>query len=149
MATASLDPASLLPVAVSTIRCGEAFHFDLYLRDAASRPVLYRGQNFQIQQSDLAALERRGIQTLFILHSSLDLYERYLREQVLTDATLNPTARFCAVKEANRSVFLAALQSNQIDSLTAVAEELAVELANTVCNEECTINSLLGLLSHD
>jgi HD-GYP domain-containing protein (c-di-GMP phosphodiesterase class II) len=149
MATASLDPAALLPVAVSTIRCGEAFHFDLYVRDAASRPVLYRGQNFQIQQSDLAALERRGIQTLFILHSSLDLYERYLREQVLTDAALNPTARFCAVKEANRSVFLAALQSNQIDSLMAVAEELAVELANTVCNEECTINSLLGLLSHD
>src|SRR5690242_13507389 len=80
MSTASLDPAALLPVAVATIRCGEAFKFDLYLRDAASRPVLYRGQNFRIQQSDLAALERRGIQTLFILHSSLDLYERYLRE---------------------------------------------------------------------
>ena len=149
MAPASLDPAALLPVAVATIRCGEAFDFDLYLRDAASRPVLYRGQNFKIQQSDLSALERRGIQTLFILHSSLDLYERYLREQVLTDPKLNPIARFCAVKEANRSVFLAALRSNQVDSMMAVAGELAVELANTVCNEECTIKSLLELLSHD
>jgi HD-GYP domain-containing protein (c-di-GMP phosphodiesterase class II) len=149
MVLASLDPASLLPVAVATIRCGEAFNFDLYLRDATSRPVLYRAQNFRIQQADLSALERRGIQTLFILHSSLDLYERYLREQVLTDLTLNPAARFCAVKEANRSVFLAALKSNQIDSLMAVAGELAIELANTVCNEEFTINSLLSLLSHD
>jgi HD-GYP domain-containing protein (c-di-GMP phosphodiesterase class II) len=149
MATAPLDPASLLPVAVSTIRVGEAFDFDLYLRDAASRPVLYRGQNFQIQQTDLAALERRGIQTLFILHSSLDLYERYLREQVLTDPKLNPAARFCAVKEANRSVFLAALKSSQVEPLMAVAFELAMELTNAICNEECTLNSLLSLLSHD
>jgi HD-GYP domain-containing protein (c-di-GMP phosphodiesterase class II) len=149
MSTASLDPAALLPVAVATIRCGEAMNFDLYLRDAANRPVLYRGQNFRMQQSDLTALEKRGIQTLFIRHSSLDLYERYLRERVLTDPSLNPTARFCAVKEANRSVFLAALKSNQVESLMAVAGELAVELANTVCNEECTINTLLSLLSHD
>jgi HD-GYP domain-containing protein (c-di-GMP phosphodiesterase class II) len=149
MSLASLDPASLLPVAVSTIRCGEAFSFDLYLRDAASRPVLYRGQSFRIQQSDLSALERRGIQTLFILHSSLDLYERYLRDQVLTDPSLHPTARFCAVKEANRSVFLAAMKNNQVDSLMSVAFELAQELANTICNEECTLNSLFGLLSHD
>jgi HD-GYP domain-containing protein (c-di-GMP phosphodiesterase class II) len=149
MSPAPLDPAALLPVAVATIRCGEAFNFDLYLRDAASRPVLYRGQNFKIEPSDLATLERRGIQTLFILHTSLDLYERYLREQVLTDASLNPVARFCAVKEANRSVFLAALKSNQIESMIAVAGEIAVELANAICSEECTVNGLLGLLSHD
>lgn len=149
MSTASLDPAALLPVAVATIRCGEAFNFDLYLRDAARRPVLYRGQNFRIQESDLAALERRGIQTLFILHSSVDLYERYLRDQVLTDVNLNPAARFCAVKEVNRSIFLAALKSNQVESMVAVAGELAAELASAVCNEECTINILLGLLSHD
>src|SRR5688572_25460270 len=98
MSSAGIDPAALLPVAVATIRCGEAFNFDLYLRDAASRPVLYRGQNFKMQQSDLNALERRGIQTLFIQHSCLDLYERYLRERVLTDTTLSPTARFCAVR---------------------------------------------------
>src|SRR4051812_3950272 len=114
MSTTLLDPAALLPIAVSTIRCGEAFNFDLYLRDGASRPVLYRGQNFRMQQSDLATLERRGIRTLYILHSNLDLYERYLRDRVLTDPSLPPTTRFCAVKEANRSVFLAALRSNKV-----------------------------------
>lgn len=149
MTPVSIDPAALLPVAVATIRCGEAFDFDLYLRDAASRPVLYRGQNFRMQQSDLSALERRGIQTLFIHHSSLDLYERYLRERVLTDASLPPEARFCAVKEANRSVFLAALMNHQIESLMNVAGELADEFASAFCGEHCTIDMLLALLSHD
>jgi HD-GYP domain-containing protein (c-di-GMP phosphodiesterase class II) len=150
MIAAAIDPASLMPIAVELIRCGESFEFDLYLRDGiAGKPVLYRGKSFPIQQSDLQALQRRGIRTLFIESDDLAEYERYLHERVLTDPSASDDARFCAVREASRSVFLAALHEKQVGRVVEVAGDLAKGLADAVCSQRRTVNELFKLLSHD
>lgn len=139
-----------MPVAVETIRCGESFDFELYLRDsAAGKPVLYRGKSFPIQSSDLKSLAQRGIRTLYVTPESLEFYEQYLRERVLADTSVTGTMRFCAVKEANRSVFLSALNSSNLGKVVHVANEMARELAEVVCNQERTVENLFKLLSHD
>jgi len=150
MLATSPDAASLMPIAVELIRCGEAFEFDLYLPDGmGGKPVLYRGKSFPIQRSDLEALQRRGIRTLFIAPDCLEHYERYLHERVLTDDSASPAMRFCAVREANRSLFLAAMNEKHVGRVVAVASDLATELADVVCNQERTIDHLFRLLSHD
>lgn len=150
MIATGVESASLMPIAVELIRCGEKFDFDLFLRDGgAGKPVLYRGKTFPIQQTDLQALQRRGIRTLFIAAEALVDYERYLHEQVLNDASATPDARFCAVREANRSVFLTAMQDKNVGSIVQVASDLALKLADAVCSHDRTVDQLFHLLSHD
>jgi HD-GYP domain-containing protein (c-di-GMP phosphodiesterase class II) len=150
MLVTHVDPASLMPIAVETILCGESFDFELYLRESAtSHPVLYRGKSFPIQSSDLKSIAQRGIRTLYIAPDSLEQYEQYLRERVLADTSIGGTVRFCALKEANRSVFLTALNGHNVSKVVHIASDMAKELAEVVCNQEGTVENLFRLLSHD
>jgi HD-GYP domain-containing protein (c-di-GMP phosphodiesterase class II) len=150
MLATHVDPASLMPIAVETILCGESFEFEFFLRETpAGMPVLYRGKSFPITSNDLKALAQRGIRTLYITSESLEHYEQYLRERVLADTSITGIARFCAVKEANRSVFLSALNGNNVVQVVNIATEIGDELANVVCNQERTVENLFRLLSHD
>lgn len=143
------DPRTLLPIAIETLGWSDDVPFDLYLKQPSGHFVLYRAANFPFHKADLDAMSRRDIRTLYISSSSLADYEHYLHDQVLTDPDAPPTARLCALRDANRSVFLSALKEKNVGRVVSVANTLAEELADVVCNQDATVCSLFKVLSHD
>jgi response regulator RpfG family c-di-GMP phosphodiesterase len=145
----AVDPKSLLPIAIETLGWSEDVPFDLYLKQSSGQFVLYRAANFPFHKSDLDAMQRRGINTLFITSGSLGDYETYLHQQVLSNTSAPPTARLCALRDANRSVFLTALREKSVGPIVSTASELATELADVVCRQDATFCNLYKVLSHD
>jgi response regulator RpfG family c-di-GMP phosphodiesterase len=143
------DPQSLIPIAIETLGMSEDVPFDLFIKQAAGQIVLYRAANFPFHSSDLEAMQRKGIRTLFISNSSLADYESYLHDQVLTDPNAPATARYCAVRDVNRSVFLTAMKEKCVGKVVDAASNLADELAEVVCNQEATICNLFKVMNHD
>jgi HD-GYP domain-containing protein (c-di-GMP phosphodiesterase class II) len=134
---------------METLRCGESVEYDLYARDAAGKLVLYCGQGYCFRESDLETLRRRGIRALLISAENLELYEQQLRRRLQDDPSLAGAARCCAIKETNRSIFLTALQNSDLDKLVQVVSDMATDLADIVCNQEGTMETLFRLLRHD
>ena len=143
------DPASLIPIAIETLGMSEDVPFDLFFKQVSGQFVLYRAANFPFHASDLEAMQRRGIRTLYISNGSIAEYEKYLHDQVLTATDATPTARYCAVRDVNRSVFLNALKEKSVGKVLDVASTLAEELAEVVCNQEATICNLFKVMNHD
>ncbi len=143
-----IDAPALLPIAVQLVQSG-SFGIDLYFLPSSGSPQLYRAKDFPISSSDLQALKQRGIRTLYIAAEDVAEYERYLREQVLQNADSTNTDRFCALRDANQSMFMAALRDREVDSVVHVARDLAAQLSNVVCAEDQTVASLFQLLRHD
>lgn len=150
MASTIIDPDSLLPVAVETLRCGETFNFDFYFRELTSHTaILYRARRFPIQRTDLMALERRGIRTLYISADAQEEYSRYLREQILSDKAAPAAVRYSALREANRSMFESSLKEDSVGQVVELAEQLATDLTEIIHDQQHAIQDLAMLLCHD
>jgi HD-GYP domain-containing protein (c-di-GMP phosphodiesterase class II) len=149
MLTLTPTADALFPIAVETLRCGESFDFALYIRTADGQPVLYRGSRFPFQRNDLNALDRRGVRTLYVAKDAQEEYTRYLREQVMGDKSAPPAVRYCALREANRTLFDSLLQDNNVSQVVELAESLATDLTTIVHDEHHAITDLDVLLCHD
>lgn len=113
---------SLLPVAIETLCWSERLTFDLFLnRGRTQPPLLYREKNFPMAASDVNGLRERGIRTLLIRVDDLPHYERYLHESVVECTSVPAGVRLSAIRDANRSVFMQALQDKQVVKIVDVA----------------------------
>jgi len=148
--TAVPEIGSLLPVAVETLCWSDRLTFDLFLcRGKGQTPLLYREKNFPMAANDVAALREREIRTLLIRNDDLPAYERYLRENVLESVSVPADIRLAAVRDANRSVFMHALQDKQVGKVVQSATTIGKQLVDVVLSEQTTAQSLLKVLSHD
>jgi HD-GYP domain-containing protein (c-di-GMP phosphodiesterase class II) len=149
MICAPATPQSLLPIAVETLRCGESFDFDLYMRAVDGEPVLYRGRRFPIQRRDLNSLDQRGIRTLYITADAQQNYSHYLREQVMGDKSAPASVRYCALREANRTLFDSLLGDSNVNQVVELVEQLATDLTQIIHDQQHAIDDLDMLLCHD
>jgi HD-GYP domain-containing protein (c-di-GMP phosphodiesterase class II) len=144
------DADSLVPVAIESLYCDDGFEFDLYLCLGRNQPpVLYRERSFPCRHSDLDLLRSRGIRLLYIPADSHQQYLEYLQTKLLADKTSTVAARFCALREINRPLFMTGLQSPGVDKLVEVAIRYGKDLADLIYANDSNYQQLLDLLDHD
>ena len=73
------DNLQFVPVALDSLRPNTALEFDLYLRSDPLQPVvLFREQNYPLEERDVRSLSESGIDSLYISAQQAESFERYV-----------------------------------------------------------------------
>jgi HD-GYP domain-containing protein (c-di-GMP phosphodiesterase class II) len=145
-----IDPRGLVPVAVKTLQANDSSSFDLFLWPTKnSPPCLYREKHLPLEQTDLERLLNQGITTLYTRSAEASQYCDYVRSQVLDDDSIAATERYGILKDATRTVLMAAMENSDVDSALSVTADFGRDIVGLICDRKNILNDLLSVMTHD
>ncbi|HVX60857.1 MAG TPA: HD domain-containing phosphohydrolase [Pirellulales bacterium] len=144
------DKLQFVPVALDSLRPNTALEFDLYLRSDPRQPVvLFREQNYPLEERDVRSLSESGIDSLYISAQQAESFERYVRETVIGDETIPVSDRYKILRDVSRASFLGAFNSDCPDRMVEQAQSLAGELVELICDDDLIVADLFRVMQHD
>ena len=144
---------SYVPVSVKTLRPDQSIGIALYLRESgAGSHFLYRGKGIPLNASDLQSLQARGLKTLYAKSDEVEIYQRYLRDNldsVLADEAVPVVNRFSHLNEVLRDVLAESFRRNETAETVTTCQNIARKTVDLICREDAVASELLGVLYHD
>ena len=145
-----VDARGLVPVAVKTLQGRTEISFDLYLWPSRSTPPrLYREKSVPLDPADLQQLLDESIVTLYTRSCEAQQYCDHVRSHVLADETIPAKDRYCALKDATRSVLMASLEKGDVDGLLNVSADIGQDMVALISDRKNVFSDLLAVMTHD
>lgn len=144
------EKQQFVQVALDALRPNTALDFDLYLRADPRQPaVLYREHHYPLDEQDVRSLSESGIDALYISAKQAEAFQRYVREEVIRDASIPAADRYKILRDVSRASFFAALNADGADRLVDHAQQLGGELVELICDDDLIIVDLFRVMQHD
>jgi len=145
-----VDARGLVPVAVKTLQGWTEISFDLYLWPSKSTPPrLYRDKSVPLDPGDLQRLLDESVSTLYTRSCEAQQYCDHVRNHVLADETIPAKERYCALKDATRSVLTASMNNGDVDGILSVSSDLGQDVVALVSDRTNVFSDLLTVMTHD
>src|SRR5688500_5479800 len=150
MTVATAVSPDFLPIATATLSARAVLSCDLYSRRGKTEYLdLFRGADYPLQQDDIDGLRREGVDRLYIKFEDRQIYEDYVRGELLHGTDIATPLRLKALRELTRVVFDQALRQLTVERMVAVASDFGRDLAVVANDHSIVFQQLFGTLDHD
>ena len=145
--------AGYVPIATIALRVMGNVDYDLYLsEDEEQAPLLFRSRSYESTPEDFAALEARGIQTLYVTTDDHAAYNRQLRENIegiLQDENIEPEQRCVMLQTAVAAEIEKAFNLVQVENAVEQSHQIGGQIAKLLSGSEMLPGDLFGVVRHD
>jgi HD-GYP domain-containing protein (c-di-GMP phosphodiesterase class II) len=149
----AIRASDLRPMRTSTLKCHPDLQWDLYIvSDPRSAPLLFRSAGIPSTNDDLAKLEQRGIQDLYLTGQDFEACSRKLRENLegLLQRDDIPVEHRCGLlQEAVAVEVEKSFCLIQVNSAVDCSQEIGKMLAGVVGDDDALPAALFGVMRHD
>ena len=142
-------PAVMIPIALETFR-KSMLDCDIYIRQGRdSALTLYRKRSHALDSTDLDRLAKKGIDELFVSYQDQEAHRHGMAREISQDTTRSPSERYNILRDVTRASFEAAYHSGEVDQVVEVVNDLGVQLAEVLGDNDLALGELFSLMDHD
>jgi HD-GYP domain-containing protein (c-di-GMP phosphodiesterase class II) len=151
--TAPPQVAGYVPVSIIALRVMGDVDYDLYLADDEEQgPLLFRSRTYDSTSEDFAAVEARGIQSLYVTTDDHAAYNRQLKEhleEILQDDNIEHEQRCGMLQTAVAAEIEKAFNLVKVDNAVEQSQQVGGQIAALLSGSDTLPSDPFGVVRHD